>query len=117
MNKSKTIILKFCFTSTNILCSVTTIGSKSIFWTSTGSQKIKGMKKITSTTIIGILKKIIFKLHNLNFKYAHLRVKGFNRNKKAIIRYFKNSYIKILSINDETSFPHNGCKNKKVRRI
>ena len=113
----KLAILKILFTSTNVLCSLTDIEGKVIFWTSIGIEKVKGIKKITSISINALLKRILVELSEIDCKFLYLEIKGFNRNKKLIIKFFKNSSISIISICDKTSFPHNGCRKKNLRRI
>nr|AOX48926.1 ribosomal protein S11 [Gelidium crinale f. luxurians] len=113
----KSTVLKVLFTSTNILCTLTDLEGRILFWTSIGSKKVKGTKKITLISINSTLKSITTQLNKIDCKFLHLQVQGFSRNKKPLMRFFKNSVINIISICDKTSFPHNGCKRKKVRRI
>nr|YP_008963205.1 ribosomal protein S11 [Gelidium vagum]AGO19319.1 ribosomal protein S11 [Gelidium vagum] len=117
LNNSKSLVLKIFFTSTNILCCLTSLHGNIIFWTSVGSQKIKGTKKITSATVETILKKLFKITKSVGCSYLHIHLKGFSKNKKLIIKFFKQAEIQILSISDHTSLPHNGCKIRKVRRI
>ena len=115
--KNKIKILSILFTTNNTLYSLTDLNGKVTFWTSSGSKKIKGVKKITSTSALAAAKSIIKHLLNSNNKNIYLKVKGFNKNKKLIIKYFNQSILNILLIADKTSFPHNGCKNSKNKRI
>nr|YP_009317566.1 ribosomal protein S11 [Gelidium sinicola]YP_009559270.1 ribosomal protein S11 [Gelidium coulteri]AOX49018.1 ribosomal protein S11 [Gelidium sinicola]QBA96117.1 ribosomal protein S11 [Gelidium coulteri] len=115
--KSKSLVLKILFTSTNILYCLANIQGNVIFWTSAGTQKIKGTKKITSTAIEAILNQLFKKAKALGYSYLHIQLKGFNKNKKFILKFFKQTKLEILSISDQTSLPHNGCKIRKVKRI
>lgn len=115
--KSKSLVLKILFTSTNILCYLTSIKGTVVFWTSVGAQKQKGTKKITSTAVEVVLKQLFNEIKELGCSYLHVQLKGFNKNKKPILKFFKQTKIEILSIYDQTSLPHNGCKSRKVKRI
>ena len=113
----KALILKVKFTPTNFLLCLTDQEGRVLFWTSLGMWKVNGAKKATSTTVETSLKKIIQKIIQTNYKNVHLEMKGFNKSKKLFMRSFKNNFINILSISDNTASPHNGCRQKKVRRI
>nr|YP_009546251.1 ribosomal protein S11 [Gelidium gabrielsonii]AYO27599.1 ribosomal protein S11 [Gelidium gabrielsonii] len=115
--KSKSLVLKILFTSTNILCCLVDIQGNVIFWTSVGTQKIKGTKKITSTAIETTFKQLLKEVKILGCNYLHIQLKGFNKNKKFILKFFNQAKLEILSISDQTSLPHNGCKARKARRI
>lgn len=116
-NKQKLIILAVLFTTNNVLYSLTQLNGNVIFWTSVGSKKTKGIKKITSTSILSVTKDIINCIQNIGYKNVYVKIKGFNKNKKVVIKYLNHSFLNILLISDETSFPHNGCKKAKNRRI
>nr|YP_009490393.1 ribosomal protein S11 [Gracilaria spinulosa]AWH62547.1 ribosomal protein S11 [Gracilaria spinulosa] len=113
----KSIKLNILFTSNNILCTVSNIKGKVLFWTSAGSKKSRGMKKVTLTTIITILGLISEHLKRLQVENIHLNLNGFDKNKKFVLKYFKHSFFNILSITNNSMLAHNGCKNLKKRYI
>lgn len=113
----KLVILSILFTPNNILFTLTCLNGKVLFWTSSGTKKIKGTKKISISIILLIINNIIEYLYKFNYNFIYIKTKGFNKNKKNILKYFKFSFLKILLISDETFFPHNGCKKSKLRRI
>jgi small subunit ribosomal protein S11 len=55
--------------------------------------------------------------YDLGFLQVHLRFKGFNKNKKSIVKALNHSGLITLSLQDLTSFPHNGCRIAKYRRV
>lgn len=114
---SKSLILSILFTSNNILFTLTNLYGEVIYWVSTGSYKQKGTKKLTLTVLILAVKSIVNYLTHLKCNFIHLKIKGFKKNKKSILKYFSSKNLNILSISDLTSLPHNGCKNKKSRRL
>nr|YP_009511877.1 ribosomal protein S11 [Hydropuntia rangiferina]AXI97754.1 ribosomal protein S11 [Hydropuntia rangiferina] len=116
-NNIKSVILHILFKSNNILCTVSTIEGNTLFWISTGSKKYRGAKKITLTVIISMLKSILEYLIKFNIKNIHLNLNGFNKHKKIVLKYFRYSFINILSITNNSKFSHNGCKNLKKQYI
>lgn len=116
-NLKKSIVLSILFTSNNILYTLTNFYGDVLFWTSTGSKKARGLKKTTSLIVISTTKIIITYANKLGYNYVHIKLKGFGKNKKIILKSLKQSFLQILSIRDESSFPHNGCKKPKIRRI
>lgn len=117
MKKKKSIILIILFKPTNLFCIVTDLKGDVLFWTSSGILNIKGTKKLIPSTIVYTLKYVINLFYKNKYKYIHIKIKGFNKNKKSILKVFKNTFLNILSICDLKSLPHNGCKKPKRRRI
>ena len=116
-SKKKILILTILFTTNNILYSLTDLSGNNIFWTSLGIYKNKGVKKLTSTSTVTSTKNLIQHIHNLSYKYVYIKLKGFNKNKKLVLRCLNNSFLTILLISDKTSFPHNGCKKPRIKRL
>nr|YP_009511852.1 ribosomal protein S11 [Gracilaria gracilis]AXI97729.1 ribosomal protein S11 [Gracilaria gracilis] len=116
-NNWKSVRLNILFTSNNILCAITNIKGEVLFWTSAGSKKARGTKKVTLTTTISILQAILEYLNKSKVKYIHLNLNGFNKNKKVVLKYFKQSLFNILSITNNSMRAHNGCKKVKQRHI
>lgn len=114
-SNKKLVVLSILFTPNNILYSVTQLNGDILFWTSSGTKKVKGTKKITSTSITSTIKYITSFI--CNFRYVYVKVRGFGKTKKTVIKQLKQSFLNILLISDETAFPHNGCKQSKIRRI
>ena len=112
-NKNKLVILSILFTTNNVLYTLATADGKVLFWTSVGSKKSSGVKKTASISVLTTTKEIINYLSNFDYKYICIKIKGFNKNKKLVIKYLLQSSFNVSMILDETSFPHNGCKQSK----
>nr|YP_008994217.1 ribosomal protein S11 [Rhodymenia pseudopalmata]AGO19269.1 ribosomal protein S11 [Rhodymenia pseudopalmata] len=117
MKLFKSLILSILFTSNNILYTITDLEGNVVYWTSIGAYKTKGAKKITSTSLISVTKLVAAYLQKLNCRFLHVKLKGFRKNKKTILKYIKAKDLNILSICDKNSLPHNGCKEQKTRRL
>lgn len=113
-----TFLLHILFTSNNIFFVLLDLHGYVLFWTSSGRSKVKGLKKVTINSIrinLNILLLCIFK--NNNTVKIHLKLKGFNKFKKIVIKQLKLYPINIVSIFDETISAHNGCKKKGYRKL
>lgn len=116
-NNNKLIVLSILFTSNNILYYVTQLNGNVLFWTSSGAQTQKNTKKTTLISITAVVNYIKYKLKSASYKGLHIKTKGFSKNKKFVVRQLKQSTLNILSISDKISWPHNGCKKQKIRRV
>jgi small subunit ribosomal protein S11 len=50
-------------------------------------------------------------------KEVDVRVKGVGSGRESAVRAMANAGLKVLSIEDVTPLPHNGCRAKKKRRV
>uniref|UniRef100_A0A4D6BP51 Ribosomal protein S11 n=1 Tax=Balbiania investiens TaxID=111861 RepID=A0A4D6BP51_9FLOR len=110
-------VIFILFTSNNVIYSLTDLKGSVLLWTSTGTQRTKGLKKSMPLTIYTSMLAIAKKSYELGFLKVHLKIKGFNKNKKSIVKALNHSSLTALSLQDLTSFPHNGCRVAKCRRI
>nr|YP_009186566.1 ribosomal protein S11 [Cyclospora cayetanensis]AKO72003.1 ribosomal protein S11 [Cyclospora cayetanensis] len=65
-------------------------------------------------------KSALYALQN-DIKYIHIIFKGMNFFKKLILNTimktkYNNRQLHILSITDITQYPHNGCRQKKIKK-
>nr|WCH57666.1 ribosomal protein S11 [Hypnea sp.] len=115
--KNKLLILSVVFTSNNILYTVTDLKGNILFWTSAGTQKVKNTKKITATSIILSLQKIKNIVIKYEIKYLFLKMNGFSKSKKTVLKYLKQFFVNIILVYEKINLAHNGCKNSKMRRL
>lgn len=114
MKIHKVYFLFILFLSNNIFITITNFKGEVLLWKSLGKLKVKGLKKLTPS-----ITKIIFNnlLNFNNFKF-HIKIKGLNKFKKLIIKNLITIFsANILSFNDNSLYPNNGCKLKKQRRL
>lgn len=116
MQESKSFILYILLTPNNIFYTITDLKGNVKIWTSLGTKKIKGTKKITLNSIkLNLLN--LFSNINIKKINIHIIFKGLNKYKKFILKYLKQLSLNIVSICDYTTNAHNGCKIKKIRRL
>lgn len=105
------------FTSNNVLCSLTNIDGSLISWTSAGSQRSKGLKKSIPIVIYTAIVKLATLAIELGFSHIHLKLKGLSKSKKSVLKALNHTSLKLLSIQDITAQPHNGCRSFRKKRL
>jgi len=102
----------------NTILTLTNSKGQVLAWKSAGSVGFKGTKKSTSfaasrvaETIANICKKmgVVDKIEVL--------VKGIGAGRESAVRTLITQGLNVVSIKDVTPIPHNGCRQKKVRRV
>ena len=88
---------------------------------SCGHFGFKGKKKETPFACSIIANKNTLYILKKGFEYVNLIFNGVSIYKKIILStilktFYKNKYIKVLSITDNTQIPHNGCRAKKIKK-
>ena len=104
-------------TFNNIIISITNGSGQVISASSAGKMGFKGSKKNTpyaATTAATDCGKIAF---DLGLRKADVQIKGPGSGREAAIRTISGLGIEILTINDVTPLPHNGCRPPKRRRV
>lgn len=110
-------IVYIYLTFNNTLISVTDINGKTILFGSSGLLGLKGAKRGTSYAGQSIATMLSKKLYLLGFRFLYIQLKGFGGARRSVLKGFAFSNFKVISIKDHTAIAHNGCKQKKKRRI
>lgn len=113
----KTGIIFVLFTSNNVLCSMNSIEGSLVIWSSAGSQKSKGLKKSIPIVVYASIVKLALNALHLGFSHIHLKLKGLSKHKKSVLKALNHTNLKVLSIQDITSQPHNGCRTSGKKRL
>ena len=106
-------LLFVLFTHNNIFCTLTDYSGKTLTWSTAGSIKVRGSKKVT----IASINSIVSRLHINNLNKIHIKLKGINRNKGIFMKTLKSLGFHIVSIQDKLNIPYNGCKNLRKRKV
>lgn len=113
----------FCFirvTSNNTILTLTDSSWKVLTWSSAGSMGFKGSRRSTAYAAEMSAKKLIRYMFENQISDIHVLVKGsfvLNRIVQSVVRDFSMNGINVISIKDISSYPHNGCRLKKTRRV
>ncbi len=104
-------------TYNNTIISLTDRTGKVLAWSSAGSLGFKGAKKATPYAATQVVRDVAEKVKKHQLKEVDVFVKGVGSGREASIRGLSNNGFTILSIKDTTPIPHNGCRQRKPRRV
>jgi small subunit ribosomal protein S11 len=104
-------------TFNNVIISVTNQNGDVIAWSSSGKKGFKGSKKNTPYAGQVSANDVVKTAYDLGMRRAEVFVKGPGSARESAIRTIHNGGIEIISIEDLTPIPHNGCRPPKRRRV
>ncbi|HPC30704.1 MAG TPA: 30S ribosomal protein S11 [Candidatus Pacearchaeota archaeon] len=101
----------------NTIISLTDSGGNVLASQSAGRLGFKGTKKSTPFAASKVAEAISQLAEKMGIKRIHIIVKGVGSGRESALRSIANQNFEILSIQDATPIPHNGCKPRKPRRL
>jgi small subunit ribosomal protein S11 len=101
----------------NIIVSVTNANGDVISWSSAGKMGFRGSKKNTPYAAQLASQDCGKVAYELGLRKVDVFVKGPGSGRDSAIRNLAAVGIEVMSINDTTPLPHNGCRPPKRRRI
>lgn len=101
----------------NTIITLTEPNGDAISWATAGSSGFKGTRKSTPYAAQIAAEKAVEKAKVFGLQKVHVFVKGVGSGREQSIRGLVASGLDIISINDMTPIPHNGCRKKKARRV
>ncbi|MEN9990365.1 MAG: hypothetical protein RLZZ224_67 [Verrucomicrobiota bacterium] len=104
-------------TFNNTLVSVTDALGNTLGWSSAGKMGFKGSRKSTAYAAQVVCQDACRQAMGHGLREADVRVKGPGSGRESAVRAVQTIGIEILSIDDVTPVPHNGCRPKKARRV
>lgn len=104
-------------TFNNTIVSVTDSNGNAIGWSSAGKMGFKGSRKSTAYAAQVVSQDACRQAMGHGLKEVDVRVKGPGSGRESAVRAVQGLGLDILSINDVTPIPHNGCRPKKARRV
>ena len=104
-------------TFNNTILTITTIIGDTISWASSGSSGFKGARKGTPFAAQTAAEKAALEALSRGIKTVEILVKGQGSGRETAIRSIEGAGLEILSIQDITPVPHNGCRPRKRRRV
>ncbi|MFC2168913.1 30S ribosomal protein S11, partial [Acidobacteriota bacterium] len=84
---------------------------------SSGSAGFKGARKGTPFAAQLAAKEVSSKARDFGVRYIDVRIKGPGAGRESAIRALQSEGLEIKSIRDITPIPHNGCRQRKRRRV
>lgn len=104
-------------TFNNIMISICNSNGEVISWASAGKMGFRGSKKNTPYAAQVSAEECARTAYDAGMRKAEVFVKGPGSGRESAIRTIHNSGIEIISIQDVTPIPHNGCRPPKRRRV
>ncbi|MEA3295838.1 MAG: 30S ribosomal protein S11 [Patescibacteria group bacterium] len=86
-------------------------------WVSAGNIGFKGTKKATPFAASKVSEALIFRAKKLGIEKVHIFVKGIGSGRDSAVRSLSSKGLEVMSIQDVTPVPHNGCQPPKPRRV
>ena len=104
-------------TFNNTIVTITTLAGDTVSWVSAGSSGFKGARKSTPFAAQTAAEKAALEAVNSGIKNVHILIKGQGSGRETAIRAIESAGFDIISIEDITAVPHNGCRPPKKRRV
>jgi small subunit ribosomal protein S11 len=104
-------------TFNNTIVTITTMIGDTISWASSGSSGFKGARKGTPFAAQTAAEKAALEALSTGIKTVEILVKGQGSGRETAIRAIEGAGLEIISIQDITPVPHNGCRPRKRRRV
>ena len=101
----------------NIIISITNEKGQVISWSSAGKMGFRGSKKNTPFAAQIATEDAVKPAYELGLRKVDIFIKGPGAGRDSSIRAIQNAGLDVLSINDVTPLPHNGCRPPKKRRV
>jgi len=86
-------------------------------WSCSGSLGFKNARKSTTYAAQAAAESLVKKAKIFGYTHLRLSVKGLGRGKQSCLRALTKSGLKIVSLEDKTGVPYNGCRASKKRRV
>jgi small subunit ribosomal protein S11 len=104
-------------TFNNTIVTITNSAGDTISWASAGSAGFKGARKSTPFAAQTAADKAASEALSTGMKKVIILVKGQGSGRETAIRAIDGAGLKVATIKDITSVPHNGCRPPKRRRV
>jgi small subunit ribosomal protein S11 len=113
----KTGVLYISSTYNNTYLTLTDPQGNVLTWVSAGKIGFKGTKKGTPYAAAKAAEVMAQTIEKLKLEELKVKVKGFGTGRESALRTLAAKGVNIVSIEDITPIPHNGCKRPKPRRV
>ena len=104
-------------TFNNTIITISDILGNTLCWSSSGTSGFKGTRKNTPFAAQTATRNADLKAIEMGMEKVEVVIKGRGNGRETSIRALKGAGLSILSIEDRTALPHNGCRPPKKRRL
>lgn len=110
-------IINITSTFNNTIITVNDILGNTLCWSSAGTSGFKGARKSTAFAAQSAARNAGLKALEFGMQKIEIVIKGRGSGRETSVRALKSAGLIILSIEDRTAVPHNGCRPPKKRRL
>ena len=104
-------------TFNNTIVTITDTNGDALCFASAGTVGFKGSRKSTPFAAQRAAEQAASLAMRHGLREVEVKVKGAGSGRESAVRALSNSGLKVLSIEDVTPLPHNGCRARKRRRV
>ncbi len=104
-------------TFNNTLITITDRNGEVVCTSSAGKMGFKGARKSTPFAAQRAAERAAGEAKKMGVSEVEVKVKGPGSGRESAVRALQAAGLKIISIEDITPIPHNGCRPKKRRRV
>ena len=104
-------------TFNNTIITITDRAGNTIAWATAGGSGFRGSRKSTPFAAQVAAEKAGTKAQEFGLKDITVKVKGPGPGRDSALRSLNAIGLRIVSIEDVTPLPHNGCRPPKQRRV
>jgi small subunit ribosomal protein S11 len=104
-------------TFNNTIITITDTTGNVITWSSPGKMGFKGSRKSTPFAAQQAAERCAREVKELGMKRVEAWIKGPGAGREAAIRSLKAAGLEVSAVKDVTPVPHNGCRQRKRRRV
>jgi len=107
--------VKATFNNTHV--TITTQNGETISWGAAGTVGFKGTRKSTPYAAQRAAEQAATAAMRHGMREVEVLVKGVGSGRESAVRSLANAGLRVISIQDVTPLPHNGCRARKRRRV
>ena len=104
-------------TFNNTIVTITDANGETLSWASAGTVGFKGARKSTPFAAGRAADKAANEARKTGLSEVDVKVKGPGAGREQAILNIQHAGIRIITIEDVTPLPHNGCRPPKKRRV
>ncbi len=101
----------------NTIVTITDTNGETICWDSAGSVGFKGARKSTPFAASRASERAAGKARRVGMREVEVRVRGAGPGRESAVTALQANGLKVLTIEDQTPLPFNGCRSPKKRRV
>lgn len=104
-------------TFNNTIVTITDTNGETICWDSAGTVGFKGARKSTPFAASRASERAAGKARRVGMREVEVRVRGAGPGRESAVTALQANGLKVLTIEDQTPLPFNGCRSPKKRRV